>query len=69
MNVTEIRPTLPKPALTFEEMWYRLKAQIAPMVMDRKTPNEVFHIREIMGELEAERTQPWRDYIHARDVG
>lgn len=64
-NVHEL-PGVPKPALTHEEMWERLKAHIVPLLMKRRTPQAVFDIREVMGELERERTQPWRDYIHER---
>ena len=62
------RSRFPQPALTHEEMWHAVKNHIAGMVMDRHTPQAIFNLREYMGELERFRTQPYRDFIKARNA-
>lgn len=64
--MTALLPITPKPALTYEQMYFRVKLEIAKHVTDRKAPQIIFNLRELMAELEAERVAPWRDYIRAR---
>lgn len=67
-DVLGIPLPMPKPALSYEEMWFQVKAYLASMVMDRRTPQAVFNVRELMGELERERIAPLTNYIEERKV-
>lgn len=58
----------PRPALTYEDMWGQVKDYLAEMVMEKRTPQHIFNVRELMGELERERSAPWREYIHERKM-
>lgn len=67
-DVLGIPLPMPKPALSYEDMWFQVKAYLASMVMDRKTPQAVFNVRELMGELERERIAPLANYIEERTI-
>jgi hypothetical protein len=60
--------TPPQPAMTYEDMWFQVKEYLAGMVMDKKTPQAVFNVRELMGELERERVRPLEQYVRLRKV-
>jgi hypothetical protein len=62
-----VRMAIPAPALSYEDMWFRLKAELAATVLNRRTPIQVLKLRDLMGELELERTRPMVAYIRERN--
>lgn len=59
---------VPKPALSFEEMWDRLKQELAAQVTSKRTPQAVFNMRDLMSELERQRIAPLVSYVRERSM-
>jgi len=59
---------VPNPALSFEQMWYTLKDELASQVMNRRTAQAVYDLRELMAELESQRIAPLVTFVKERNM-